>query len=199
MIADGELARSLRNDIESMSRLVNQLLEIAELETFVLGEHEVADLAAIATEVASFIAPLALSQHKMVAVAGGRHPIRVRGNADTLGRAIRNLVENALAHTAPGTTVEIALAGAGVLWVMDRGPGVPAAEREQIFRRFWRRDRRRAGNAGLGLSIVARIAEMHGAAVSVENRPGGGAVFSIRFPAVLEPEAATANELETAI
>src|SRR6266581_3875846 len=53
MIADGELACSLRNDIESMSRLVNQLLDIAELETFVLSEHEVADLAAIATEVAS--------------------------------------------------------------------------------------------------------------------------------------------------
>jgi signal transduction histidine kinase len=121
--------------------------------------------------------------------------VRVAGNADTLGRAIRNLVENGLAHTPPGTTVEIAVDPAGILRVSDRGPGVPAAEREQIFRRFWRRDRRRPGSAGLGLPIVARIAEMHGAAITVADRPDGGAVFALRFPAVLAPAASRAAEL----
>jgi signal transduction histidine kinase len=51
-----------------------------------------------------------------------------------------------------------------------------------IFRRFWRRDRRSTGGAGLGLSIVKRIAEAHGGTVSVENRPSGGARFCIPFP-----------------
>jgi signal transduction histidine kinase len=199
MIADRELAKSLRDDIESMSRLVNQLLDIAELETFVIGEDEIADLTAIATEVAAYIAPLALSHHKTVAVTGADHPVPVLGNVDTLGRAVRNLVENALAHTPPGTTVEISVGAAGELRVMDRGPGVPSAEREQIFRRFWRRDRRRAGSAGLGLAIVKRIAEMHGATVSVADRPGGGAVFMIRFPGVIEAAAATEHQLETAL
>jgi signal transduction histidine kinase len=199
LIADRELAKSLRDDIESMSRLVNQLLDIAELETFVIGEGEIADLSAIATAVAGYIAPLALSQRKTVAVTGARQPVPVRGNTDTLGRAVRNLVENALAHTAPGTTVEISVAAAGELRVMDRGPGVPSAEREQIFRRFWRRDRRRAGSAGLGLAIVKRIAEMHEAAVSVGDRPGGGAVFTIRFPDVIEAAAGTEQQLETAL
>jgi signal transduction histidine kinase len=199
MIADRELASSLRDDIESMSRLVNQLLDFAELETFVIGEDEIADLAAIATEMAAYIAPLALSQRKTVAVTGADHPVRVCGNADSLGRAVRNLVENALAHTAPGTTVEISVAAAGELSVMDRGPGVPTREREQIFRRFWRRDRRRAGSAGLGLAIVKRIAEMHGAAVSVADRQGGGAIFSIRFPAVIEAEPAPERQFETAL
>jgi signal transduction histidine kinase len=198
MIADRELARSLRNDIESMSRLVNQLLDIAELETFVIGEGEIADLAAIATEVAAYIAPLALLQHKTVAVTGARRPVPVRGNADALGRAVRNLVENALTHTDPGTTVEIAVAAGGELRVMDHGPGVPTAEREQIFRRFWRRDRRRAGSAGLGLSIVARIAEVHGATVSVEDRAGGGAIFALRFPMLIGAGAAQ-SQLETAL
>jgi signal transduction histidine kinase len=69
--------------------------------------------------------------------------------------------------------------------VKDRGAGVPEAERSQIFRRFWRRDRRRPGSAGLGLSIVARIAELHGAKLSVTDRPSGGAVFSLIFPAVI--------------
>ena len=199
MIADRELASSLRDDIESMSRLVNQLLDIAELETFVIGEDEIADLAAIATEMAAYIAPLALSQRKTVAVTGADHPVRVCGNADSLGRAVRNLVENALAHTAPGTTVEISVAAAGELSVMDRGPGVPSTEREQIFRRFWRRDRRRVGSAGLGLAIVKRIAEMHGAAISVTDRQGGGAIFSIRFPAVIEAEPAPEHQFETAL
>ena len=106
-----------------------------------------------------------------------------------LGRALRNLVENALVHTPVQTTVEIAVDGRGVLSVYDRGEGVPAAAREQIFDRFWRRDRRRQGNSGLGLSIVARIAERHGAQVSVGDRVGGGAVFTLSFPALAdEPE-----------
>ena len=199
MIADRELAKSLRDDIESMSRLVNQLLDIAELETFVISEGEIADLTTIATDVAAYIAPLALSQHKTVAVTGARHPVLVRGNADTLGRAVRNLVENALVHTAPGTTVEISVAGAGELRVMDRGPGVPSAEREQIFQRFWRRDRRRVGSAGLGLAIVKRIAEMHGATVSVSDRQGGGAIFTIRVPGAIEAAATTERQLETTL
>jgi signal transduction histidine kinase len=187
MIADRALAQSLRDDVESMSRLVNQLLEMAELETFVIGPGETADLVAVSAEVAAFLAPIALSHDKTVAVTGASGPLWVAGNADTLGRAIRNLVENGLAHTPRGTTVEIAVDPAGILRVSDRGPGVPAAEREQIFRRFWRRDRRRPGSAGLGLPIVARIAEMHGAAVTVADRPGGGAVFALRFPTVLAP------------
>jgi signal transduction histidine kinase len=182
-----------------MSRLVNQLLEMAELETFVIGPGETADLVAVSAEVAAFLAPIALSHDKTVAVTGASGPLWVAGNADTLGRAIRNLVENGLAHTPPGTTVEIAVDPAGILRVSDRGPGVPAAEREQIFRRFWRRDRRRPGSAGLGLPIVARIAEMHGAAITVADRPGGGAVFALRFPTVLAPAASRAAELVSSV
>ncbi|MGH7030713.1 MAG: sensor histidine kinase, partial [Stellaceae bacterium] len=198
MIDDCEIAAPLRQDVESMSRLVNQLLEISELETFIIAEDDIADLVAIATEIAAFLAPLALSQRKSVAVTGARLPVRVHGNGDALERAVRNLVENALAHTAPGTSVEIAVARDGVIRVMDRGPGVPMTEREHLFKRFWRRDRRRGGNAGLGLAIVARIAEMHGAAVEVGERPGGGAVFAIRFPTVLPSDAPAVRRLATA-
>jgi signal transduction histidine kinase len=189
MIADRELALSLRNDVENMSRLVNQLLEMAELETFVIGDDEIADLVAVSTEVAAFLAPIALVEDKRVAVTGARGAVLVHGNPDMLGRAVRNLVENALAHTPPETTVEIAVNAQGNISVADRGPGVPAAEREQIFRRFWRRDRRRQGSAGLGLSIVARIADRHGAQIGVSNRVGGGAVFTLSFPVLrAEPE-----------
>ena len=186
MIADRELARTLRQDVENMSRLVNQLLEMAELETFVIDSDEIADLVAVAAEVAAFLAPIALANDKRVAVTGAGGPVPVYGNADMLGRALRNLIENALVHTPPQTTVEIAIDARGAISVYDRGPGVPSAEREQIFHRFWRRDRRRQGSSGLGLSIVARIAERHGARVSVADRPGGGAAFTIRFSQVLD-------------
>ncbi len=185
MIGDRELAQSLRNDVENMSRLVNQLLEMAELETFAIGDAETADLVAVSAEVAAFLAPIALAQDKRMAVTGARKPVVVPGNGEMLGRAVRNLVENALVHTPAGTTVEIQVDPAGAITVFDRGPGVPAAEREQIFRRFWRRDRRRQGNSGLGLSIVARIAERHGATISVDNRSGGGAAFTLAFPTVI--------------
>lgn len=198
MIADHDLARSLGHDVENMSRLVNQLLEMAELETFVIEGDEIADLVAVAAEVAAFLAPIALANDKRVAVAGARGPVRVRGNSDMLGRALRNLVENALVHTPAQTTVEIAVDAAGAITVYDRGPGIPAADREQIFHRFWRRDRRRQGSSGLGLSIVARIAEQHGAQVSVADRPGGGAAFTLRFPALAREAAAAPRELAAA-
>jgi signal transduction histidine kinase len=199
MIEDRELAGPLRHDVESMSRLVNQLLEISELDSFFVAERETADIVAIAAEIAGFLAPLALSQKKTLAVTGARHPVRVRGNSDAIARAVRNLVENALAHTRPGTMVELAVAPEGAISVLDRGPGVPNGEREHIFKRFWRRDRRRGGNAGLGLAIVARIAEMHDATVTVEDRRGGGAVFTIRFPAALAREAAASAALATLV
>ena len=199
MIGDRNITQSLRNDVENMSRLVNQLLEMAELDTFVIEPGETADLVAVATDIAAFLAPIAVADDKRVAVAGTETPVLVRGDSEMLGRALRNLVENALVHTPASTTVEIWVDSRGAISVLDRGPGVPVAERQQIFRRFWRRDRRRQGSAGLGLSIVARIAERHGATVSVADRAGGGAVFTLRFPTVVAAFDGAERELAAAI
>ncbi|HEY1798199.1 MAG TPA: ATP-binding protein [Stellaceae bacterium] len=198
MIRDRDLAQSLRADVENMSRLVNQLLEIAELETVEIDPGETADLVAVSTEIAGFLAPLALSRYRTVAVSGTQGPVLVHGNADTIGRAVRNLVENALAHTPAGTVVEISVEPEGVLRVSDSGPGVPPADREYIFRRFWRRDRRGTGSSGLGLAIVSEIARMYGATVSVGDNPDGGAAFALKFPAVLAARREPTPELMAA-
>jgi len=182
LIADQEVAAALRQDVTMMSRLVDQLLNFAELETLVIRRDEVADLHAVCAEVAAYLAPLAVKQNKSLAVPECPAPVLIRGNADVLGQAVRNLVENALAHTPRGTTVEIEVTPEPAIYVRDQGPGVSEAERELVFRRFWRRDRRRRGSSGgLGLSIVSRIAEAHRGTVSVHNQPTGGAVFVIRF------------------
>jgi signal transduction histidine kinase len=179
-LPDQRAAERLHRDVEGMSRVVSQLLDAAELETLVVDPNEKADLREVCAEVAEFVAPLALTQEKTIILSGAQGPVEIKGNAEMLRRAIRNLVENAINHTPKGTTVEIVVGEMGTVSVLDQGEGVPVAKRELIFERFWRRDRR-AGGAGLGLSIVKRIVEAHGGTITVENRSDGGAEFSMSF------------------
>jgi two-component system OmpR family sensor kinase len=112
----------------------------------------------------------------------------VLGDAHQLRQVLGNLVRNALVHTPAGTGIEVAVAnsdGRVRLEVRDHGPGLPTADAEALFERFWRaeggRERGRAG-AGLGLAIVAAIVDAHGGKVGATNAPEGGAVFSVELP-----------------
>ena len=182
-LADRQAASELLADIAGMTRIVNQLIETAEFDRLTIQPGEVADIRAVCTDVASFMAPVAVAQGRNIAVSGPEEPIWVEGNAGALFQAVRNLVENAVAHTAPATIVEITANRAGSIVVSDAGPGIPAEQRELIFQRFWRGDRRRAGSAGLGLAIVSRIVSAHGGGIRVSNAPKSGAVFSINLRA----------------
>lgn len=181
MLDDRAARRALHADIEVMSRLVTQLLEIAELDTLVLEPGETADLRAVCAEVVASIAPLAIAQHKDIALRGADAAVEIHGNSEMLQRAIFNLAENAIKFTARDTTVDVEVGEDGSVRVRDCGPGIAEAESELIFQRFWRADRRRSDGAGLGLSIVRAVAEDHAATVAVENLPGGGAEFTLRF------------------
>jgi signal transduction histidine kinase len=182
LLQDQKIGQALRQDVEGMAHIISQLLDIAELDAFVVDPSEKADLRAVAAEVAEFVAPLALAQGKDIALSGASEPVWVRGNPEMLARAIRNLAENAINHTAPATTVEFVVEEDGTVSILDQGPGVTEAERKLIFQRFWRRDRNKAGSTGLGLSIVQRIAELHSATITLENRRPAGARFSLKFP-----------------
>jgi signal transduction histidine kinase len=181
---DHGIANALKQDIESMSRILGQLLDIAELDAFVVDPSDRADLSEVCAHVAQLIAPLALKQDKDIVLLGADKSVWVRGNPEMLSRAIRNLAENAIKHTPKGTIIEFAVEENGVVKVSDRGPGILEEERELIFRRFWRRDRTQSGSTGLGLSIVQRIAELHHATIKVENQPAGGARFSLCFTGI---------------
>ncbi|MBR0937861.1 HAMP domain-containing sensor histidine kinase [Bradyrhizobium jicamae] len=188
----GKGSEALHADIESMSRIVNQLLEIAELDTLVLDPGETADLRAVCAEVVGSIAPYALARQKDIALRGTEEPVRVRGNAEMLQRAIFNLAENAIKYTADDTSVDVEVREDGSVRVRDCGPGIPVAEQSLIFQRFWRGDRRRTDGAGLGLSIVQGVVDDHAATVAVENLPKGGAQFTLSFHlAGAEPAAAS--------
>lgn len=181
ILEDQQIGQALRRDVEGMAHIISQLLEIAELDALVIDPSEKADLRAVTAEVAEFVAPLALAQGKDIALLGATEPVWVKGNPEMLSRAIRNLAENAINYTAAQTTVEFVVNENGTVSVLDFGPGVAEDERHLIFQRFWRRDRRKAGSTGLGLSIVQRIAELHSATVTLENRRPAGACFSLRF------------------
>jgi signal transduction histidine kinase len=181
ILEDEQIGRALRKDVEGMAHIISQLLDIAELDAFVVDPLERADLRSVTAEVAEFLAPLALAQGKDIALLGATEPVWVKGNPEMLSRAIRNLAENAIDHTAPGTAVEFVVEQNGTVSVLDHGPGVAEDERKLVFQRFWRRDRRKPGSTGLGLSIVQRIAELHSATIALEDRPPSGACFSIRF------------------
>ncbi|KJC52348.1 ATP-binding protein [Bradyrhizobium sp. LTSP857] len=180
-LGDGTAKQALHADIEGMSRIVAQLLEIAELDTLVLDPGETADLRAVCAEVVGAIAPFAIAQHKDIALKGSGAPVLIHGNSEMLQRAIFNLAENAIKFTAKDSSVDVEVGDDGVVRVRDCGPGIAEAERELIFQRFWRRDRQRSDGAGLGLSIVRGVADDHAATVAVENLPGGGAEFTLRF------------------
>ena len=184
---DPRIAKALHLDIEAMSRVVGQLLDIAELEAFTIDPLERADAQGVCAEVAESIAPLALEQGREIALLGVSAPVWVKGNAEMMKRAIRNLAENAIKHAPPDTVVEFVVEENGTVKVLDRGPGIAKEERELIFQRFWRRDRNQQGSTGLGLSIVQRIVELHGGSISVENRVLGGAQFSLHFIAADKP------------
>lgn len=181
-LSDKRATEALRQDVEGMSRIVGQLLDIAESDTFIVAPSDKADLHGVCAEVVEAVVPLAIAQGREICLDAADEPVWVRGNPDMLYRAVRNLVENAIYHTPQGTAVELVVKSEGTITVLDQGPGIQEGEREFLFRRFWRRDRRRAGSAGLGLSIVRRIADAHMASVIVENRRGGGASFTLRFP-----------------
>ncbi len=194
-LKDKSVAAELREDVEAMTDVVHQLLDLAALESQSEAnvDAEPADLHDVCAEVIATLAPLAVREKKQIALTGAKGPIFVRGCVRMLSRAVRNLVENGLAHTPSGTTVEARLSLNGEVRVIDQGKGVPQEEREAIFHRFWRGDQKNGPGAGLGLSIVKRIVESMGGEISVDDAPGGGAVFTMRLvavePASIEEEA----------
>jgi two-component system sensor histidine kinase MprB len=112
-------------------------------------------------------------------------PLVVYGDPTRLGRAIDNLLDNAVKWNARGEPVEVTLAG-GRLSVRDNGSGIPEDDLPQVFDRFYRSsDARSMPGSGLGLAIVRQVAESHGAAVSASNAEGGGARFDFTFPPTL--------------
>ncbi|HEX7777976.1 MAG TPA: ATP-binding protein, partial [Vicinamibacterales bacterium] len=115
-------------------------------------------------------------------------PFQLQADATRLRQVLHNLVLNAVQASDEPAPVDVSgrVEGGGYrVEVADRGPGIPDADLSRIFERFYRVDRSRSrdpGGTGLGLSIVRHLVELHGGRVTAANRPGGGAMFTLRLP-----------------
>ncbi len=179
-LEDRQLSRSLRKDVDLLSRIVTQLLRDASLDALAITSSEKTDLREIINSIDTLMAPLAAKQGKAITVERPAAPAIVRGNSESIFHAVRNLVENAIHNAPPETTIDLCLAENGVLAVRDHGPGIADDDKPFVFDRFWRANEG-GGGAGLGLSIVKKTVEIHGGTVSLEDTPGGGATFFLAF------------------
>ena len=140
-------------------------------------------LAFLRSELAE-LTPLALNrQQDLVLEADDQGDYDLVADAPSLGILLQNLVSNAVQYTPAGGCIQVQLlasAQAVVLQVLDSGPGVPAELRERLFERFFRLGD--GQGAGLGLSIVRRVVELHQGSISLEDSALGGLQVSVRLP-----------------
>ena len=163
-----------------MSQLITQLLAETDLEGLQVTEEDTVDLQKVFTKVAQYFAPLVVRQNRLIEVTGAETRVLVNGLEGPLEQAVRNLLQNALKFSYPGTTVTIDVGADRSVGVINRADPVPDEMRERIFERFLRADRKVAGS-GLGLSIVKRVVDAHAATIEVSHTPEGATEFRIRF------------------
>ncbi len=179
---------SVRDDVDRMSRTVDNLMTLARADDGRLDLHRVdVDLEDLAR---SAVSPLrALAGAKQVTVVTRGEPTPVVADPQRLHQALTNLVENAIKYTPPDGEVVVSTwhgeHEAGVT-VRDNGIGIPHEEQAHVFDRFYRADRsrsRESGGSGLGLAICYEIAAAHGGRIWVHSEAGVGSSFSIAVPA----------------
>jgi two-component system, OmpR family, sensor kinase len=190
--ADGAEAaayfQQAEQEILRLDRLTGEMLALSRLEGGIPGMHcENLDLAGLLRECVAQ-AGLAADARGIELRLSVCEPARVFGSAPLLERAMDNLLVNAIKFGPAGGVVELALRagdGAAEVTVSDRGPGVPSAELDALFRPFFRGSNApRAEGHGLGLAIAQRVAKIHGGEINARNRDGGGLEVRLQLPLV---------------
>jgi len=178
---------TLTGGIERAARLVEQLLTLARSEPGAAAAPlETLDLSALVRAAVADVVPFAHARASMLELDADER-VEVRGDAAALTALARNLADNAVRYSPPGSRIELRVSGddgVPTLVVDDSGPGIPADERGHVFDRFYRRASNDEAGTGLGLAIVRGVAERHRAQVELADSPLGGLRVRVRFAAV---------------
>ncbi|WP_063736731.1 sensor histidine kinase [Streptomyces sp. RTd22] len=166
-------------EVERLSRMVHGLLALARLENAATTPEPV-DLDAVLADRAAMWESLAYEQHVAVAVTGPATG-RVWAIPGALEQIVDNLIANALRVSPPGTTITLARAPGAELHVIDQGPGMPPADRDRAFDRFWRASDAHHDGTGLGLPIVRHLVHASGGRITLAAAPGGGLDAHVRL------------------
>lgn len=188
---DRATAREFVSDIgaeaERLSRITEDLLRLTRLDSGVLETPTVVDVLPVLKQVLRMM--ILVAQEKEIDLTyRAAEGCTVLATKDEIHQIIYNLTDNAVKYSPPHSSVQVTLAREGeqvVLTVEDNGAGIPEEDLPRIFERFYRVDKARsraAGGTGLGLSIVSDTVKRRGGTVEAGNRPGGGAVFTVRWP-----------------
>nr|WP_326127501.1 HAMP domain-containing sensor histidine kinase [uncultured Oscillibacter sp.] len=182
-----EFVSDIGQEAERLARITEDLLRLTQLDSGAMGKPEVVDVLPVLEQVMRMMNLVA--QEKGVELTyDAAEGCTVLAAKDEIHQVIYNLVDNAVKYSAAGGAVQVSLRWHSeqvVLEVADNGAGIPEEDLPRIFQRFYRVDKARsraAGGTGLGLSIVQDTMEKRGGTVEAANRPGGGAVFTARWP-----------------
>jgi signal transduction histidine kinase len=185
--ADGvaRIHGTMLDESRRMRALIDKLIYLARLERPEAAAFARFDLAAEAQRIARALAPIA--QRRIRIHSEG--PAYVLGDADELGEALKNVVENALRY-APESAVDVTVGDDGTFVraeVRDRGPGMNERDVAHAFDRFYRGDSKASiEGSGLGLAIAQRAVERAGGIIAIRSAPGEGTLVSFQVPAVRE-------------
>jgi len=168
----------LLKDVEHMTRQVQQLLHLAEASEAQNYQPTLVDMRAMAQEATGYLQRMADAADVRLELAQSAGPVHWPADRGALFTLLKNLLENAIQHTPPGTLVRVDVDAAS-LSVRDWGPSVPQDQLSTIFARFWRGPHRRDQGAGLGLAICQEIALAHGWTLQAHRaQPGLRVVLS---------------------
>jgi signal transduction histidine kinase len=178
---DNDLDRvTLLQELDVMGRQVQQMLQMAEVADTLTMRRGVVQPVEVAREVLDHLAFKAERRDIGLHLLEPVDDLRVEADAGALFVLIKNLVENAIDFSPPGSDVKVQVDTNGMS-VADQGPGVPPEYRSQVFERFWRAPGQTRNGSGLGLALVRDIAIAHGWTVSCGQTSGAGALFTVRW------------------
>jgi two-component system sensor histidine kinase SenX3 len=182
-------ARRILVESRRLTSLVQEIVDLSRLQVAdTLHEPELVDVGTVAAEATDRVR-VAAEARSIDLTLVSEEGLRVFGDAELLTTAVANLVTNAVNYSADGTRVGIGARRVGdtvEVTVTDQGEGIPAAEQERIFERFYRVDAARSretGGTGLGLAIVKHVSNNHGGEVTVWSQEGRGSTFTMTLPA----------------